>query len=368
MGLHHGEVALLIAVIEVGAALGLKGLGDARQTGAGGGRGDLGVSALELVGDGIFHQCVGAPLAVNLQILVDGHIDKVEGLLHAVVQVEPAHKGIAAVGGVCGSRVHQTAVGDRPFGVGAEFGPSLQRGLIQIELHRVDDGHPLGVENHIVGGHSVLGQLKLCSGALGIQIPAAEGHRTGLVGAGHSGSIVLIIAQRGLILHALSFDVLVTVIEGQGVAVAGIVESRTAATATVASTVMIGESFEFIAVLTGNSVAANARNFEQLDCIGTVQVFAVISHRTFIARASTVIIGCTRFRHDSEIVGVGATTATLCGPKGASSIFGYRLILVFDICAPLGGNDLSRLIVTISIVVLKGEGLLCAVVIDIDHA
>ena len=168
VGLHHGEVALLIAVIEVGAALGLKGLGDARQTGAGGGRGDLGVRALELVGDGIFHQCVGAPLAVNLQILVDGHVGKVKGLLHAVVQVEPAHKGIAAVGRGLGSQVHQTAVGDRLVGVGVEFGPSLQRGLIQIELHRVGDGHPLGVEQDVGVRHGVLAQLVFRTGALGV--------------------------------------------------------------------------------------------------------------------------------------------------------------------------------------------------------
>ena len=152
VALGDGEVALLIIGIEVGTALGLEGLGGACQAGAGGGVRDLGVGALcifVLVVDGVLLQHVGAPLAIDLHILFDRHVGEVKGLFHAVFHVEPAHKGVAAVGGFFGNRISLGTMGNGDIRMRRELGASVQCGLVQVEGHSVIIGYPLGIKNQI---------------------------------------------------------------------------------------------------------------------------------------------------------------------------------------------------------------------------
>ena len=168
VALGYREVALLIVGVQVGAALGLKGLGNARQPGAGGGVCDFGVGALNLIINGVLLQDIGAPLAVYLHILVYRHIGEVKGFLNTVFHVEPANEGIAAVGRLGWNGVNLGAVGNGDVRMRAQLGAVSQRILIQIELDLVGHGYPLGIEQDVVRGHSVLVQLVLRAGALGV--------------------------------------------------------------------------------------------------------------------------------------------------------------------------------------------------------
>ena len=102
--------------------------------------------------ESIGHQRVGTPLGVEIQVPVDRH-GEVEGFfLAGIADIEPADKGVLTIHGLCRRICHRRAVGNRH--------PCLHRCLAviqhilgQIGLDRVGLGRPLGVENHIGGGH-----------------------------------------------------------------------------------------------------------------------------------------------------------------------------------------------------------------------
>ena len=226
VALDDGEVALLIVGIEFGAALGIEGLGDARQTGAGGGIGNFGIGVLNLIVDGVLLQDIGAPLAVDLQVLVDGHIGEVEGLLHAVLHVEPADEGVAAVGGFCGSGISLGTMGNSDSRMGLQLCSSLHCSLIQVEFHLVGLGNPLGIEDHIGGGHGHGAQFRLGTLiAVSRGVPAIE-HIGVLFQIGRIFRHKMVFAQRRFILHAtsLTIHIRIVVVEFQVVAVAGVAE------------------------------------------------------------------------------------------------------------------------------------------------
>ena len=368
VALGDGEIALLIAGVQLGAALSLEGLGNARQGGAGGGGRDLGIGALKLVVDGVRLQDVGAPFAVDLHILGDRHIGEVKGFLHAVFHVEPANEGIAAVGGIIWSGVCLGAVGNGDFRMRAQLGAGVQSGLVKIELHPVAHRRPLGVKQDVVRRHGMRIQLVFRAGALGVQIPAAEGDGAGLIGAGHLGNIAAVGAQRCLILDGFFLDIDIAIVEGQVVAVTGVVESCTCAGATITCTMMIGEALKLVAVFVGYSKSADVGDFKELDGIFSIQILTPIGHGTLSAGSTLVIIGCTGLGHDAEIVGIGVATAGLSRPEGAFCILGDLLILPGNVRAPLGGDGLCGLISIIPIVVFKGQGLFRAFIIHIHHA
>ena len=216
VALDHGEVAFLISGVEIGAALGLEGLGDTSQTGAGGGSRNLGVSALNLVVDVILLQNIGAPLAVDLQVLVDGHIGEVNGLLRIAVHVEPADEGVAAIGGDCGNSLHLGAMKNGQVGMGvADLFTGSHGVLGQVELNGVAHRYPLGIQTQrnfailIIGacGHCVRCEVKLLASAFRIQIPSLELNRTRLVDVRRQRTVRLkVIAAQILLVRNVFFS------------------------------------------------------------------------------------------------------------------------------------------------------------------
>ena len=151
------EIALLVAGVEIGAAFGLKGLGNASQSRTGNGIGNfnlIAVIVLVLEVDEILLQNIGAPFAVDLHVLVHGHIGEVESLFNAAVHVEPGNEDVATVVGVSGNGGHLAAVGNGDVRMGGELGSSIQGNLIQIELDLVSHRFPVGIKRQIAIGHS----------------------------------------------------------------------------------------------------------------------------------------------------------------------------------------------------------------------
>ena len=155
-----GEVAGLIVCIQRRSRLCVKGLGGTCQCAALGLFRDIRKSFIRVfdsVLDGVFHQIVGRPLGVEVQILGNGH-GEVECLLNAVLLIEPADEGVIAVG-----RIIRLLNGST---VGHVF-PSFQRSAVRYDFfleERPDGmglGNPLGVENHVGSRHGHGAQVSL---------------------------------------------------------------------------------------------------------------------------------------------------------------------------------------------------------------
>ena len=368
VALGYREVALLIVGIQIRAALGLEGLGNAGETAARGGGGNFGVGVLNLIIDGIRLQDVGVPLAVDLQILFDGHVGEVECLLHAVLHVEPADEFVGTVLGILRSGSRHGAMGNGDVRMGGKLGSRSKRIRIQIELHGVRLRHPLGVEQHIFRRHGVLIQLVLRAGALRVEIPAAKGDGTGLVGAGDCGHVIVVRAQRSLILHGFRLDVVIAIIEGQLVEVAGVVEGCASATAAILGTMMIGKAFKLVPVLIRNVIAANSGYFKQLYRVISVQILPPVGHCASFTRCSAVVVSRAGLGHHAEVVGVGGIAARFSRPEGRLGVRCNRLILHGNIRAPLGRDGFSALIIPIAVVIFKCQRLFRAVVVDVHDA
>ncbi len=248
LGLNGGEVAFLIVRIQFRAALSIEGLGGAGQTGTGQIVGHLdAVVILQHILNGVLLQGVGRPFAVEGQILTNLH-GGVEGLLITILVVVPHDEGVVAVGlGLVHGTLFQMVLyvllrnvitmGNREAGFSfrlfglIDFGTALR----QVELDGAVYRLPLGVEDDVGGRHGMLIQLILLTGALGVLIPTAEHYGAGLISTGHFRFIVLVGAQGCFVLNALVLNIVILIVKGQFVAVAGVVELGTAIGCTIGS-------------------------------------------------------------------------------------------------------------------------------------
>ena len=359
MALHLGEVALLVTFIQLRTALGLEGQGGTGRRGVGDGLSNEHVASrrLDRKVDGIFHQLVGGPLRVHLQIPGDGHVSEGECLFIAVlINVEPGNKFVLAIGGFC-HVLSELAVENCLLGMGSSDGAHARLVLfaVEVEVHGTLHRHPLGVEQHVIRGHGVLAQHILVAGTFGVEVPAGEAHRARLVDVGRIRREI-VVTQGHLILHADGVDVFLAVIEGQVIAVTGVVELSAGATRASGSTAALteGKAFEFIVVFLGYSIAANAINSEQFDAKRTVQALAVVKHGTGAAGTATVVVGRTVLRHHHKCIGVGAVAAGLSRPEGTASIVGNGQILISNIGAPLGSDHLRLVVLIVAVIVIVG--------------
>ena len=226
LGLDSGETALLIISIQVGAALGVKGLGRTGKTRAGDVIRHLDTMiVLQHELNGVLLQSVGRPLAVYVEVLAYLHVGKVESLLHAVLLVEPADKGVAAVFRLC-NIAQLAAVGDGLSAMGGQKLIFLIGCFVKRELDCMSIGHPLCIEHHVRSRHGHLAQV--CLGACiaaGCSVPSGK-----CIGVFFQLRRVvrfkIVTFQRCLILHtaALARNKTVVIVEAQVIAISGVAE------------------------------------------------------------------------------------------------------------------------------------------------
>ena len=223
MAADGGEVALPVGRVERVAAPGLKGAGDAGEGAAQGGIGDLRAILQRPVVQGVVLQGVGAPPAVDGELGGDGHVVKVEGLLHAAVQMEPAHKDVSAVHRVRHLARKGTVEHAAGF-IARELLSQFQLLPVQVEAHGMGGRLPAGVDQQIVGGHAHAAEVHLrsrCEAGGGVPAVKFEGVRLVACGVVRREAPV-----RNVLLERNGFgrDHLARAVEGQGVEVPRVVE------------------------------------------------------------------------------------------------------------------------------------------------
>ena len=206
MAFYQREISFLIAGIQIGAALGIKGLGDTCQTGACDWVCDLSIITLNLEVNGVFLQNIGAPLSIDLHILGDRH--RVNKALFLVsIHVEPADKGVIAVGRRLNTGIQYRAMRCFPFG--KHICIVFHIVLIQIKLNGTGYRNPLGVESKgsiaVIGTrrHCVSRKIELLTGTFRVQIPPLKDNGSGFILVRSRGCIgcPVIAVQRSLVKH-----------------------------------------------------------------------------------------------------------------------------------------------------------------------